>query len=137
MTTVLIVRDRPAAGGALAEALRSRFDTVQTAGSPMEALDLAVQLRPDVVITSFPAATSNGESVTAILRRDPRTSACHIIAHSDWCWTGTRAKARELGCDAFVPAHAPLEELLEAIDRLMKCSPVEGTSDAVRTGLFD
>jgi hypothetical protein len=90
-----------------------------------------------VVVTAFPAATRTGESVTAILKGDPRTAACQIVAHSDWCWTRTRAKARELGCDAFVPAHAPLEELLFTIDRLVKTGPVEETNDAVDTCLFD
>lgn len=75
--------------------------------------------------------------MTALLRRDPRTSTCRIIAYTDWCWPRTRAKAREHGCDAFVSAQAPVEDLLAEIDRLLRPSTGNPATDAVRTALFD
>lgn len=135
--TALIVGSSAAANRILLNALAGRFDDIRAVASSTEALELATRLSPDIVITAFPVADRSGESVTALLRRDPRTSTCRIIAYTDWCWARTRAKAMEHGCDAFVSAHAPVEDLQTEIDRLLPPSPVYPVSEAVRTALFD
>lgn len=138
--TALIIEDQPAGTGVpLAELLADRCEVVRTVGSAAEAAEVAIHLRPDLVITPFPAVTGNGELLTAFLKRNPRTSSCRVLAYSDWCWTRTRAKAREAGCEAFVAASAPVEDLLAALDELANGSmTVESDlAEAVRTGLFD
>lgn len=133
----LIVGTSAAADRVLLDALAGRFNDIRTASSSTEALELATRLSPDVVITAFPVADRSGESLTALLRRDPRTSACRIIAYTDWCWARTRAKAKEHGCDAFVSAQDPVEDLLAEIDRLLPPSQADPATDALRTALFD
>lgn len=135
--TALIVGSSAAANRILLDALADRFDDIRTAASPTEALELATSLSPHLVITAFPVADRSGESLTVLLRRNPCTSTCRIIAYTDWCWPRTRAQAREYGCDAFVSAEAPVEDLLAEIDRLLPPCPVNPASDAVRTALFD
>jgi DNA-binding NarL/FixJ family response regulator len=114
--TVLIVEDQRAGENGLAALMQDRFDTVLTVGTAQEAIEVAAQVRPDLVITPFPAVTASGDLLTAALKRDPRTSAARVIAYSDWCWANTRAKALAAGCEAFFPASAPVEELLAAVD---------------------
>lgn len=122
--TLLIVEEKSSKYGAcLAELLEDRFDTIRTAGSPAEAIEAAIQLRPDLVITPFPAVTRHGELLSALLKQDPRTSASRLLAYSDWSWVNTREKALKTGCDAFVPATAPVEELLAAVDLLVGTQP--------------
>lgn len=132
--TALIVGSSAAADRFLLDALADRFDDVRTAATSTEALELATSLTPDLVITAFPFPDRSGEPLAALLRRDPRTSACRIIAYTDWCWA---SRAREYGCDVFVSAEAPVEDLLAEIDRLLPPSPVDPASDAVRTAFFN
>lgn len=138
--TALIVEDRPAVGGVpLAELIEDRCGVVRTVDSASEAAELAVHLRPDLVITPFSAVTGSGELLTAVLKRNPRTSGCRVLAYSDWSRARTRAKAQEAGCEEFVSTSAPVEDLLAALDRLAD-PPLSAESDlaeAVRTGLFD
>lgn len=138
--TALIIEDQPAVSGvSLAELLEDRCEVVRTVGSASEAAEVAIHLRPDLVITPFPAVTGSGELLTAFLKRNPRTSGCRVLAYSDWSWTRTRAKAQEAGCEEFVSTRAPVEDLLAALDRLAD-PPLAAESDlaeAVRTGLFD
>jgi two-component system, cell cycle response regulator DivK len=126
--TVLIIEDQRAGENGLAALLQDRFDTVRTVGTAEEAIAVAVQLRPDLVITPFPAVTASGDLLTTALKRDARTSAAKVIAYSDWCWANTRAKALAAGCEAFVPVSAPVEELLAAVDGLVGRSTPGGTS---------
>jgi CheY-like chemotaxis protein len=135
--TALIVGCSAAADRSLLDALATRFNDVRAVASPTEALELASRLIPELVITAFPVIDRSGESVTALLRRNPRTSTCRIIAFTDWCWARTRTKAREHGCDALVSAQAPVEDLLAEIDRLVQPSQSHTVSEAVRTELFD
>jgi DNA-binding NarL/FixJ family response regulator len=115
---VLIVENQTTRGHRLAELLESRFDTIRTASSAPEAMEVAIELRPDLVITPFPVVMKSGELLCACLKRDPRTSGSKLLAYSDWSWANTRAKALAAGCEAFVPATADEEELLSAVDRI-------------------
>jgi len=117
--TALIVEDPTRTGTDLAELLEDRFDTIRTVGSASEAVEVAIQLRPDLVITPFPAVTRSGELLVTVLKRDPRTAASKVLAYTDWSWAVTRAKALEAGCEAFVAWGAPVDELLAAVDRLV------------------
>lgn len=132
--TALVVGSSATADRILLDALADRFEDIRAAASTTEALELAISLSPDLVITAFPVPDRSGESLAARLRRDPRTSACRIIAYTDWHWA---AQARENGCDAFVSAQDPVEDMLAEIDRLLPPSSVNPASDAVRTALFD
>jgi two-component system, cell cycle response regulator DivK len=132
--TVLIVEDPMAGENGLAVLMQDRFDTVRTVGTAQEAIEVAVELRPDLVITPFPAVTASGDLLTAALKRDPRTSAAKVIAYSDWCWANTRAKALAAGCEAFVPVSAPVEELLAAVDGLVGGSTAGGASPTRGSG---
>jgi DNA-binding NarL/FixJ family response regulator len=126
--TVLIVEDQRAGENGLTALMQDRFDTVRTVGTADEAIEVALQLRPALVITPFPAVTASGELLTTALKRDARTSAARVIAYSDWCWANTRAKALTAGCEAFVPASAPVEELLAAVDGVVRGSTAGGAS---------
>lgn len=126
--SLLIVEGIPATGSSLSELLANRFDTVRTVRSASEAFHAAVDMRPDLVITPFPAVTADGDLLTTVLKRDPRTSACTVLAFSDWCWAKTRAKALAHGCEAFVSAAAPVEDLLAAVDRLVDGRAAPGSN---------
>jgi two-component system, cell cycle response regulator DivK len=115
----LIIQEGATADPRLAKLLEKRFDSVRAVSTPSEALEVAMEMRPDLVITPFPAVTRSGELICTVLRGDPRTSGCAILAYSDWCWARTRDKARQAGCDAFVPATASEDELMAAIDAVL------------------
>lgn len=121
--TVLIVEDRTKPGHDLAKLLEDRFDTIRTAGPAAEALEMANELRPDLVITPFPVVTASGEPLATVLKRDPRTADSRVLAYTDWCWANTRVKARQAGCDEVVARDAPVDELLDAVDRLLVRPP--------------
>ena len=137
--SVMIVENGRSNGTSIAQLVGDRFDVVRTVATALEAAELAVELRPTIVITPFPAVTPSGELLTALLKRDPRTAACRIIAYSDWAWANTRAKALEEGCEAFVPTDGPIEDLVAEIDRLLDGTTPRAPEapDSIRTALFD
>jgi two-component system, NarL family, nitrate/nitrite response regulator NarL len=76
-------------------------------------VDLAHQLRPDVVILDVTMPLMNGDEAARQIRRHlPQT---WIVALSMYDEAGTVEKMRKVGAQAYVLKTAPSEELLAAV----------------------
>ncbi len=95
----------------LAEA--TDVELVGEAGNGREAVDLAYQLRPDVVIMDVAMPLMNGdEAARQILRHLPQT---RIVALSMYDEAGAAEKMHRAGAEAYLLKTAPADELLAAV----------------------
>ena len=76
---VLVVDDDPDVARFVEVNLRSAGYDVTVAGNGEEALEKAVEIRPDLVLLDVMMPKLDGFEVAQRLRRDPRTSSSSII----------------------------------------------------------
>ena len=115
MIRLLLVDDEPSVRSGLRMwfSLQPDIAVVGEAGDGVEALELAHQLRPDVVVMDVSMPELDGLSSTARLRADRPESAVVVLTLHD---NGeARARARDAGACAFVGKHEAADALLAAI----------------------
>lgn len=113
---VLVVDDQQVVREGLARLIASAplaLRVIATAATAAEALRLAAQLQPDVVVLDADLA---GEDGLALIPQLGFGAAVIVLTcHGD---AATRARAAGLGAHAFVEKHQPAAELLAAIARI-------------------
>lgn len=95
---VLVVEDQPPARNALAELLTDGGFEVAVAGDGEEALGVARDFTPDVVVMDFGLPGLNGWETTLRLKRDPQTASVPVIAVTGQTEEEARVLGREVGC---------------------------------------
>lgn len=112
---VLIADDHEIVRHGLAALLSEAKDIelVGEAGNGREAVDLAYQLRPDVVILDVAMPLINGDEAARQIRR--HLPEARIVALSMYGEAGTAEKMRRAGAEAYLLKTAPADELLEAV----------------------
>ena len=88
------------------------LEVVGEAADGREAIEKAVLLNPDVVVSDLAMPLLDGYAAAAIRAASPQCRLVALSIHSD---DSGRRKARAAGFDAFVVKGAPLVELLGAI----------------------
>jgi DNA-binding NarL/FixJ family response regulator len=112
----VLVVDDDAAFAELLTALLSADRRVRVAGTAVdgaEAVDLALELTPDVVLMDLHLPVLDGVEATRMIRRYlPETRVVVVTSSND---PEDRQRAREAGADAFLPKSVGEEALVEAI----------------------
>lgn len=123
---VLVVDDQPAVREGVARLIACAplaLRCTGTASNGAEALSAAARLHPDVVVLDVDLAGEDGLALIPQLRATARIVV--LSSHGD---TATRARARQLGAQAFVEKHEPAAELLGAIVEV--ATPGSGEEEA-------
>ena len=125
---VLVVDDNPDIVDSTATLLMLRGHTVRTALNGSEALEIARQFHPDLVLLDIGMPGADGYAIARRMRAQPETQHALLIAVSGYGSDEDRARAREAGFDLhFVK---PLDvKLLERLD-LMRAPAVLTAQDA-------
>jgi CheY-like chemotaxis protein len=96
---VLVVDDNEDAAESLAALLRIFGHQVQVAFDGEQALDVAPQMRPEVVLLDVGMPRMDGHEVARRMRAAPWGAAMRIVALSGYGDGGDLARSREAGCD--------------------------------------
>ena len=117
MIRLLLVDDQPGTRRGLRMRLELEPDVtvVGEAADGADALRLADQLNPDVVVMDVAMPIMDGITATKALRRSPRGGSCAVVILSLYDDAVTQSRAREAGAVAFVGKHRMDEPLLAAI----------------------
>jgi two-component system, NarL family, response regulator DesR len=118
MIRVLIAEDQGMVRGALAALLEIERDleVIGQAASGTEAVALADQLRPDVVVTDIEMPGLSGLEVAAALKA--RGHAAKIVILTTFARPGYLRRALEVGAAGYLLKDAPSAQLAEAIRRV-------------------
>lgn len=120
MAHLLVVED----DRSIAHLLRMMFTRashmVTPAANGIEAVDLAIQLQPDLIVMDVELPLRNGWIAIGMLKADERTKQIPIIALTAHASTDSEAMARALGCAAFVAKPFEVEHLLTLVSHLVE-----------------
>ena len=116
--SILVAEDNPALRDYLHAALQGRYDVI-TASNGQEALSLAVEQQPDLVLTDIVMPGMTGIELCRRLKTEPQTAQIAVIlltAHNlqDYEISGYR-----VGADGYIAKPFSLEVLFSRIDNLV------------------
>ena len=116
---VLIVEDHPLNAKLLRDLLEANgYETLET-GDGLEALTLAREGRPDLILMDLQLPDVSGLEVTRWLRREPGTETTPIIAITAFAMLGDEKKALDSGCDAYLAKPISIYRVLDTVAALL------------------
>jgi CheY-like chemotaxis protein len=117
---ILVVDDNKDSGRTLSLLLGLKGHEVQTANNGLEAIDVAEEFRPDVILMDVGMPKLNGYEATQRLRATEFGKDIMIVALTGWGQASDVARSIEAGCSAHLVKpvdFAELERLLANCDK--------------------
>src|SRR3954467_505696 len=96
----------------------SGYRTIQTRNG-MEALDLARQHRPDLILMDIQLPEISGLEVTKWLKEDDELSHIPVIAVTAFAMKGDEERIREGGCEAYISKPISVAYFLDTVRRFL------------------
>jgi two-component system cell cycle response regulator DivK len=127
---ILIVEDNPISLTLLKQLLKAHGYEVLGTSEGLQALDLAREEQPDLILMDIRLPDISGFEVTRLLKQDDRTKTIPIIAVTALASPEYEKKGLESGCDAYIPKPITLGNFLRTIESFLKIRPVTPTSFA-------
>jgi two-component system cell cycle response regulator DivK len=116
---ILLVEDNPDNREMLSRRLLRRGFELYFAVNGEEAVTLAAQTRPDLVLMDLSLPIIDGWEATRLIKADPATSAIPVIALTAHAMAGDRERALDAGCDDYDTKPVDLARLLGKMDALL------------------
>ena len=110
--TILVVEDEPSLQETLAYNLKKEGYTVSTVGDGREAIDLARQLKPDLIVLDLMLPSLDGFEVTRVLRKEMTTPILMLTARDDEI---DRVVGLEVGADDYLTKPFSMRELMARV----------------------
>ena len=117
---VLVVDDYDDAREMYAEYLEFLGYEVQTARNGQEAVDLARESHPDVILMDLSLPVLSGWDATHTLKNDEKTRDIPVMALTGHVFATSSEKAKEAGCDDFVSKPALPDTVADKIQALLR-----------------
>ncbi len=127
-TTVLVVEDNSANMTLTTAFLEAGGFSVIRAISGEEAVELARDRRPSLILMDISLPGMDGLTATTLLKNDPVTNAIPIVALSANAMSSKRAEALDAGCDAYLIKPVSESDFFDAITALTLNSSSSDTS---------
>ncbi len=122
---VLVVEDDVEIADVLRRSLRQEGHDVRTAGDGVEALDVAREFLPDLVILDLGLPKLDGVEVCKALREDGDVSILMLTARSE---TSDRVVGLDSGADDYIVKPFERQELLARMRALLRRRPPRGSA---------
>jgi two-component system cell cycle response regulator DivK len=94
------------------------YDTLQTKEG-VEALALARQHRPDLILMDIQLPEVSGLEVTKWIKEDKSLSMIPIIAVTAFAMKGDREKMRDGGCEDYIAKPISVASFLQTVERFL------------------
>lgn len=113
--SVLIVEDNELNMKLFNDLLEAQgYDTIQTSNG-LEALDLARDHRPDLILMDIQLPEVSGLEVTKWLKEDDELSRIPVIAVTAFAMKGDEERIRRGGCEAYISKPISVMKFLETV----------------------
>jgi len=119
MPRILLVEDNEMNRDMLSRRLERKGYTVDCAGDGQQALEMARQFVPDLVLMDMSLPIMDGWEATSRMKVDPALRHLPVIALTAHAMSGDRDKAIQAGCDDFDTKPVELPRLLAKIEALL------------------
>jgi two-component system, cell cycle response regulator DivK len=116
---VLIVEDDATMQRMALKVLRSRGFTCELARNGREAVAMAGQLKPALILMDLSLPEMNGWEATKALKADPATAAIPVVAITAHAMVGDRETALAAGCAECVTKPYEIDELVALAQRYL------------------
>jgi len=118
--TVLIVEDNELNMKLFHDLLEAQgYETLQTREG-LQALALAREHRPDLILMDIQLPEISGLEVVKWLKEDEELSSIPVIAVTAFAMKGDEQKIREGGCEAYISKPISVVGFLQTIDSFLK-----------------
>ncbi len=121
-SSVLVVDDEPQVVWVLQFSLEAEGYTTYAASNGVQALAEITEHRPNLMVLDIMMPTMDGWSVLEEMMKLPREERPRVVIVSALSSVRDRAKAAELGADAYVPKPFNVDELLAVLHGLERAS---------------
>jgi two-component system cell cycle response regulator DivK len=120
---ILVVDDYADGREMLAEYLTFRGFSVASAQSGVEAISVAAQVHPAIVLMDLRMPDLDGWEATRLLRKDPQTRQVMIVAVTAHALATEVERALDAGCDAVVSKPYDLASFADALIIALRKGP--------------
>jgi CheY-like chemotaxis protein len=120
---ILVVEDDDVARELMRRTLERRGYDVKTASDGIEGYDLALTLRPDLIVTDISMPAADGAHLVRRVRDTPELLHTPILVTTGY-GTGSATLTLSQGADAFEPKPIDPESLLLSVERLLSNEPL-------------
>jgi two-component system cell cycle response regulator DivK len=94
------------------------YETLQTREG-LEALSIAREARPDLILMDIQLPEISGLEVTKWLKEDDELSSIPVVAVTAFAMKGDEERIREGGCEAYISKPISVSGFLDTIRRLL------------------
>jgi two-component system cell cycle response regulator DivK len=94
------------------------YGTLQTKDG-MEAMRLARQHRPDLILMDIQLPEISGLEVTKWLKEDPELRSIPVIAVTAFAMKGDEEKIRQGGCEAYIAKPISVARFIETVEKFL------------------
>src|SRR2546423_14470978 len=119
MAIILVVEDNEVDWDMLSRRLQRRGYRVVRAADGREAVEMAAQQRPDLILMDVGLPVLDGLEATRRLRAHAQTQTIPIIALTAHAMSGDRDRALQAGCDDYHAKPVELPRLLAQMEALL------------------
>jgi two-component system, cell cycle response regulator DivK len=114
---ILVVEDNAKNMRLLRDVLRAAGYRTLEASSATEALTLAREHRPSLVLMDIRLPDLDGVEALRRLRMEPRTAPIPVVAVTAQAMTGDRVRFEEAGFDGYLSKPIDIDELVSIVER--------------------
>jgi CheY-like chemotaxis protein len=115
---ILVVEDDDVARELMQRTLQRRGYEVTTAADGIEGYEIAVRLRPDLIVTDIQMPAADGAHLVRRVRDTPELMITPILVTTGY-GTGSATLTLSQGADAYEPKPIDPARLLETVERLL------------------
>ncbi|MGF1623599.1 MAG: response regulator [Alphaproteobacteria bacterium] len=118
--TILIVEDNDLNMKLFHDLLEAHgYNTLQTKDG-MEALKIAREKRPDLILMDIQLPEVSGLEVTKWIKEDDDLRSIPVVAVTAFAMKGDEEKIRQGGCEAYIAKPISVAQFLETVESLLK-----------------
>lgn len=118
--TVMIVEDNELNMKLFHDLLEARgYDILETRDG-MEALKMAREKHPDLILMDIQLPEVSGLEVTKWLKEDDELKSIPVIAVTAFAMKGDEEKIREGGCEAYIAKPISVNHFLETVEKFLQ-----------------